>query len=315
MKWIMMTVILVLSILFHGLGQVPVSYLRSVSTMSPLPVERLSGFNHLPIRVDRDQLLIPGQIEGVTGYFILDTGAPSLVVHRKWITKKGMPISGKAINGEQVQLEEVSDVRVKFRNNALEKYDVLVTDLSHLVEGRSMRILGLLGKDWLDDSPFVIDLKRNILTFLNDTRVIERRKEVHVSVSEIQFIDHLPVLSVLIQGKPYHLGLDLGSSRNILKPQVINNISKEGYQVVAEIELQGLSATVQRCQLVDISNVKLTNSDQNRSKSIEFIIAPLPRLSTTEGTYLDGLIGMEALSELVFSIDYDRKMILWWDLP
>lgn len=303
--------VMAISIFILGQSQVPVSYLRSVSTIGPGTSETLTSYEHLPLLYRGQQLLVAGQLEGVNGFFILDTGSPTLVVHSAYTGKTGLPVTGTSFGGETLGLESVKGVTVRFRNRTFKESEVLVADLSHLEQVHGVTILGLLGKEWLDKHPFIIDLQRYHLLFLSkDSRTTQLRKPI--GKNPITMVGHLPVIEVWLQGKKYHFGLDIGSSRNILDPSVFDQLPATTITHIDRIGLQGLTGAVQFHELVDIQGFKF--SFDLVPGQYGFIIAPMPTLLTSDDKRVVGLIGVDGLKNTIFSIDYEGSMLFWWDV-
>ncbi len=270
----------------------------------------LLSHDHVPVHTESNMLLVPGKVNDVRGYFLLDTGSPSLVVHSKLVREAGEVIGGQSVDGQTVSLQEVKLEEVVYRNRTYQNIDALSLDLSHLDELTDEPILGLLGKDWIAQQPSVLDFKRNHILYFSESDKIAWRARKPVAVSAITWADHIPVITISIHGKPYRFGIDSGSSDNLIDPRVLEEIGSGQVKVLDCIDLQGLSGALVRTDLIELAEVRL-NNDQH-ADSASFIVMDLSSVRQADGTPLDGLIGVSFLNGTIFSIDYQQSKILWW---
>jgi len=291
-------------------AQAPVAYLRSMNEVSVTSPSSILSHDHVPIYPKKSMLLVPGRVNGVRGYFLLDTGSPSLVVHQKWVGEAGELVGGQSVDGQPVSLQEVSIEEVVYRNRTYTNVRALSLDLSHLDALVEEPILGLLGKDWIAQQPSVLDFKRNHILYFSESDKIAWRSRKPVAVSPITWSDHIPVISITIHGKTYRFGLDSGSSDNLIDPRVFNDLDDDLVNVLDCIDLQGLSGALIRTDQVELEEVKLTSGQQ--AVSATFIVMDLSSVKHDDGKPLDGLIGVSFLQNTIFSIDYQQHKILWW---
>lgn len=291
-------------------AQAPVAYLRSMREVSVTSPSSLLSHDHVPVHAASNMLLVPGKVNGVRGFFLLDTGSPSLVVHSKWVREAGEIIGGQSVDGQTVSLREVKLEEVVYRNRTYQNIDALSLDLSHLDELTDEPVLGLLGKDWIAQQPSVLDFKRNHILYLSESDKIAWRARKPVAVSAITWADHIPVITIYIHGKLFRFGIDSGSSDNLIDPRVLNALNEDQVQVLDCIDLQGLSGSLIRTDRIQIDEVRLT-ADQEAFPS-SFIVADLSSVRHANDSQLDGLIGVSFLKDMILSIDYQSGRVLWW---
>ncbi len=144
----------------------------------------LLGFAHVPVRnVAPGHQLVEATINGVTGDFVLDTGANVTVVSAPQAERFGLSGSGAAGllgsgparfvgasgTARQVAVESFSigDVTVRQRR-------VLIADLGQLLgalgDASGREVAGIIGQDVLREHRAVIDVSRPMLYVLTEAR-------------------------------------------------------------------------------------------------------------------------------------------------
>jgi len=310
MKRLTSLILLLTWVLSQLPAQAPVAYLRSMREVSVTSPSSLLSHDHVPVYPENNMLLVPGKVNGVRGFFLLDTGSPSLVVHSKWVRETGQIIGGQSVDGQTVSLQEVRLDEVVYRNRTYSDVKALSLDLSHLDALIEDPILGLLGKDWIAQQPSVLDFKRNHIQYFSESDKIAWRARKPVAVSPISWADHIPVITISIHDKMYRFGIDSGSSDNLIDPRVLAELKKEDVLVLDCIDLQGLSGALIRTDLIQLEEVRLTEDQQ--AVPATFIAMDLSSVLHADGSPLDGLIGVSFLRNTIFSIDYQQHKILWW---
>lgn len=309
MKGIVSGLVFLLSaLLISGYSQTPVSYIRP-SLVVPSTVPHVGNHDHLPAIIDDDLILLPGQIGDVRGYFVLDTGAPSLIVNSRLVAGTGHQINGQSVDGAQVALREVVVPKVIFRNREHRNVRSLALDLSHLEQYTQKEILGLLGREWLENQPFLFDVSQRHVLFLDK---LAQKTNLAETITPFKNLEHIPVITVQVNGAKMHFGIDSGSARNLLNKKALSKLPPACTQVVDKIDLQTLSQQVHRTDIVSVSGLQL--SPHVSPVTADFVVADMSSLHTAEGMELDGLIGLDFLGQYIFSIDYQKHKMYWWKL-
>lgn len=295
-------------LLINGYSQAPVSYIRP-SLVVPSAVPHVGNHDHLPAIIEDDLILLPGQIGDVRGYFVLDTGAPSLIVNSRLVSDAGQQINGQSVDGARVVLREVVVPQIIFRNRKHRNVRSLALDLSHLEQYTQKEILGLLGREWLENQPFLFDVSQRHVLFLDK---LSQKANLAETVTSFKNLEHIPVITVTVQGIVMHFGVDSGSARNLLSEKGLSKLNPACAQVVDKIDLQSLSQHIQRTDIVAVSGLQI--SPEVPPVSAEFVVTNMSHIQRLDKIELDGLIGLDFLKRYVFSVDYQRNKIHWWSL-
>ena len=311
-KHLISIVLLFIGALSQLLAQAPMAYLSTAQEVSYHSSATFANHNSVAIHTKGNRLLVPGKVNGVQGYFLLDTGSPALVVHTELAKDKGQVLNGCAADGKAVILHEVVLDELVYRNQTYANVKALSLDFSHLKVWKEESFLGLLGKEWLEQQPFVLDLKHNRVLYFSEREKTVWQGRRPAVVSPITWIDHIPVIQLFIQGEAYWFGIDSGSSDNIISQPTLSRLPAESIGDLGYSRLQTLHDDSQQAKFVSVDSVQL--SPRQGLKSVSFVIADLSHIQLPSGEKLDGLIGASFLQGNILSIDYHDDAVKWWFL-
>ena len=143
----------------------------------------LLGFTHVPVRnVRPGHQLVEASINGVTGDFVLDTGANVTVVTRSQAERFGLPTQAGGVLGagaarfvgtsgtaSQVSVESFAVGPVAIRQRR-----VLITDLGQLLavlgQTAGREVSGVIGQDVLEEHRAIIDVQRPMLYLMAEDK-------------------------------------------------------------------------------------------------------------------------------------------------
>ena len=256
----------------------------------------LSGQHQItiPLRQVGKLMVIEAKIDSLIGNFILDTGAPGLVLNKTYFRdyktvylQEGGGVTGSA--GE-VMVKEVGSLSI----NNLEYKDLQakVTDLSHIENKRGIKILGLIGIDLLKDFGMIIDFSGRQLELHcldEDGFPISgsfREKLVDKS-NKIVLVNHVLLVSGMISGKKLDFTLDTGAEMSILSSGIAEKC-KEDITISQSTRLGGVAN-----QSIDVLYAAIKNL-QVGSQSIDnlpVLISDLSAMSQSYGVKIDGMLG------------------------
>ncbi|MDB5149424.1 MAG: hypothetical protein JWQ57_3444, partial [Mucilaginibacter sp.] len=119
----------------------------------------------IPIKRAGNLIVIEAQIDTLEGNFVLDTGAPYLVLNETYFRdlphvaeQESGGVNGLAGNSFTTYIRNLNILDLHYP-----KLRADVTDLSAIENGRGIKILGLLGTRLFSDFAVTVDLFRNTL--------------------------------------------------------------------------------------------------------------------------------------------------------
>jgi len=112
-------------------------------------------------------IIVEASVDGLKGNFILDTGAPYLVLNATYFRDYEEVFDQVAtdVNGQQIPQKVARVEKLKLDALYYEYLDADVTDLSAIENKRGIKILGLLGVNLFMRMEMELDLQNQQLTF------------------------------------------------------------------------------------------------------------------------------------------------------
>ena len=301
--WRILILILLGSSLVHS--QRSIAYLNT--PIRPINEEMVTkdDLTSLSFQLDRGMIYVKAAVEGQTGDFILDTGAPGLMVNE---IPQGATNEYQAQSCSQDVVIGVKPVKTfSWANRTLRNLEAITLDLSHLDKLHNADVVGMIGYELLKNNTLFIDYQRNQLLLLkNRMNVAAAAPAARIP---FELYDHLPVIEVLIGGETLRLGIDTGAATNLMDRNCANLMS-DLLQRGATEEIQGLDQGIQQVEAVHVENVRAGAFEF----SGKFLLLDLSHLNLGEEHPLDGLLGYKFLSNYRVAIDYPNQEILLWPL-
>lgn len=267
-----------------------------------------------PFELVEGLIFMKGKVNGIGGYFILDNGAPGLVLNSAMLKDRDSmlrsSLKGLGATGEsQVFMYRVRE----FTCNKWQVKDmeVPVMDLSHIAMKVKKDFLGLVGYEQLKGQAIGFDYERRKVIVNDDAAgknvEIERRLVFRDSL-EMQL--HLPVLTVKILGKNYRMGVDCGAGANLLPDteyRLLSGICRD--QKSDTLAGAGGLQKIFNCLL---TNNRLGDIDLKPMRTI-FSAATIESMRASN-IMIDGIAGYELLKQYYTVIDFKHCKISFYRL-
>lgn len=304
MKWMALILTLIPSILY---GQKSIAFLNKPKTaVVSLNSNKPANSEVIPMEVIRGMIYLEAELDGVKGLFILDTGAPTLIINRAQAT--GKLADALSLHGD-IQVVETLVETFKLGQHRQDNIKALALDLSHLEKASGKKILGLVGHDVFENSVLLLDFDQKKI-FLSSSPQ-KREPSLHQPTASLTFDlhDHLPIVQVRIGGKLLRLGIDTGAASNLLDKRILDEQLEMKIDFVPNEQIQGLDRQV---QIVQAAQIEVFGEDQLPFGKNKFLFTDLSFLRAHTGCEIDGLLGSPFLSKADFTIDYPMKRIDIW---
>jgi hypothetical protein len=288
----------------HGANAAP-----SSDDDSSLPVRSV-----IPFRLAERIIVVEAEVAGVKGNFLLDSGAPTLILNRSHYDRTGLetrPLdhpTPKGAGGEMTRVEAATGLTISWRDIRMDNQRGLVADLGHLEKNLGVSVTGLIGQSVLEPFEVRFDYEKSTVTLTrldaSGNPVVADRGDPPSHTLAFELADHVPVLPVKIGDRILQLGLDSGAAG-----AMIFNRSRDAlegrYIVVDRNELKGADRNVQMGEVVEIESMKLGGIDYGR---MQF------RFNDIAGHEppFDGLLGYEFLASRPTAINYRKRQLLVW---
>lgn len=271
----------------------------------------------LSIETVGKMILIPGEIDGVQGYFMLDTGAPELILnerffpHRKDGERKILQDVGRKMRCRQIRVDHFIMGNV-YRDN----FALIVTDLGATEAALNREIIGLLGYDVLKHFEVRIDYFGGRIAFCaldaygKPLSPWLARPADHVFNFVME--GHLPAIECHLAGRPnLRFGLDSGASINLMDEQYSGYLRKNCLKERA-IDFQCINSTIENAPFFVMPKLEVENAYQ-----VQFWRTSVGDFShfRANDIHIQAILGANFFQLGKISINYQLKKILIWDDP
>lgn len=255
------------------------------------------------IKIKKGFVFIEALLSDKKVVFLLDSGAPSIILNEKYITvKKNNQIDFIGVSGKGTSSKVIMS---KFNWNGfiIKNMRVNVIDLSHLEIVFNEPFHGLIGYEQLSHFSFHINYKNETINLWRDFD-----KTNHNIIGEIPFTisNHLPIIKVSIRDKILKFGLDTGAGSNLLDIK-FKSVLKKSFDSIGESILKGGDKNGRNVIQVALHDISINDVPYKKMKTV---LTNIVHLTDSFGD-IDGLLGYEFLKQknMIISL-VDKKIYL-----
>ncbi len=267
----------------------------------------------IPFEICDNLLIVKAEINGIMRDFILDSGAPTLMLNSAWFKGNDEKRSISTVQGINSSVGGADITRIEsfdFGGITARDRDFLMSDLSHLVAGRE--IYGLIGAQVIKDFDWLFDYKAGTLTLIRPDRtadhIVENGLRAHsaplVMASETS---HIPCLKASADGLDLLLGIDCGATANLLDDSLWDRL-KKSLKKRSSATLKGASDTATTVREATLKS--LTIGDVT-FKELRTAFSDIDALQRNWQQEVAGLAGYEILSRQPCIVSIHSKKIMF----
>ncbi|WP_158521367.1 pepsin/retropepsin-like aspartic protease family protein [Chryseobacterium indologenes] len=262
----------------------------------------------IPFEVDNGIIYVQAQFNGERGTFILDSGAPDLILNsdaENLVYDSSNKSEASGVGGKVKKSGTAHIQSFDWYGITLSDGDVLSVSMSHLTK---RKILGLIGYRVFNDYILTFDYKKSKITGTLKTSLSQEKERNGKLLATIPFemYKHIPVLQIEINGKMYNMGLDTGAAANLFYEKYVPEL-KESIIRYKESDLTGIGGKV-KAKKGRVKKIIIRGVEYNKLNFI-FEDATLTSLNQGSTLKLDGLLGYEFLKTYKTTIDFKAKEI------
>lgn len=284
-----------------GHGQNKVAYLESEDKKTGLNTTKFNNTTGaIPFEKAGNLLLVNAELGNQLGVFILDTGAPTLVINYGGRRKK---IPAQGVTGS-LMVEDTVVKQFRWNNTEWKNVNGLTVDMKHFEDVSSKNLKGLIGYEILKDYEMVVDPgNQTIQLYSNRKNLSYNLDQVLTTIPMVQH-DHLPIIEVQINGKKVLLGIDTGAEINFLDQRLFDSGELGSSEVIGLNVTKGLDNNEKRNQKLLFDFVTIGGIVM---KDQAFAVADLSKLfPISNGMKIQGLVGNAFLNQFRYSMNYRR---------
>lgn len=272
----------------------------------------------IPLKRAGQLFLIEAEIDTLRGNFILDTGAPYLVLNKTYFRPgiRDLSATASGVNGNSAQeVERITVSRLKLSELYYEDIEADVTNLGHLENKRETKILGLLGVNLFRNCKLVLDSRANQLILYRQDQLANESLQP-VTYTDTLLADKTPDIStpfrlcdnkifipVEVSGQKMNWILDTGAETNVLDAWSNKKIMRE-FIINRRINLTGSTGEKQDVLLGVMPQLQVGSESFLMQQAL---VTSMKELSEACSAYIDGILGNNFLSQGIYVIDFKKN--------
>lgn len=300
-------------ILFYCLFFLP--FLKATDYPQSPPIDSLSieflnldesNEIRIPLKRVGNLFFIEAKIDTLIGNFILDLGAPYLVLNttyfRKYVIDKEHFSGTLLSNTDNVKRTTVKRLNIQDINYTNIPADL--TDLGSIENLRGIKILGLFGVELF--KKYIVDLdvlnKQLVLHKNIDYAKIDNKL---ILKTDIQLHNNVILLKAKLNNIKLNLSLDTGTERNIIHNKLSTKVYK-GMEILRSSTVRDGNGGKTEVLLTVMDNIYI---GKTKLKKMRTLILNLNSMSRAYGKKIDGMLGYPFLRSGRVIIDFRKEQL------
>ena len=263
----------------------------------------------LPLKRAGNLLLVEASVDGIRGNFILDTGAPGLLLNTTYFRQNAVRKNRSSIGivGNTNTIYEIQINRLEISKLYYEKIIVELTELNHIEDSKNIKILGLLGTALFEDLELIIDVRKNTLYLIkpSKTKIVKSNADI---ISSFSSTNNAILIPMKINGKVINTCFDSGAEMMVLDPGLPNKIMQE-VELSKRLNLSGTGGQKAEVWSGIIKSIHFGKLKINKA---DVLITSLDQLSEAYGQPIDAIIGFTLLNKGIMHINMPKKQMLMY---
>ncbi|PHI20987.1 hypothetical protein CEQ90_04685 [Lewinellaceae bacterium SD302] len=303
------TFLIILTVNSRLIAQREVAILKTDQRQSLITASQLTAAGiSFPFLLERNQIWLEATVEAERGYFILDTGAPTLLLNDNdqrspnQLTAEGRGAAG-AVTLTEHRVNSFSLAGIEQGQQS-----AYLIDLDGFAKRSGNHLLGMIGHEQLKDYELLIDCKEQEMKLFP-----ARRNELHRSARpaytlSFTYDEHLPVITLRNGRKKLRFAIDTGAGVNLLNAG--GGKLPAGLLTLEEtVNVKGLGEGEQELPYAKLPGLHL---DDLSLEKVDFVLADLSHLQSADGHSIDGIVGPDFLRNFRVSINFRKRKLYVW---
>lgn len=295
----------------------------------PKPISLIS-FPDLSISNDSTSCIIPftrvgnlimvkAKADTTEGNFILDTGAPNLVLNITYF--RDYPLTNipdgdqTSITGSTATINKTSVKELCFGSLKYFQNDADLVNLGHIENSKGVKILGLLGMELFKQCEMIIDYEKELI-YLH--RIAQKEASTYkseqlsdtstYSTFPIDITNNRIIVRTEMAGKKLKLVIDCAAESNVLDSRLPNKIFAN-VTITKKVTLTGAGNKKVEALYGNLKNLKMGNQEIS---DLPVLITNLENTCFSDTGCVDGILGFDFLSLHKIGFNFvNHKMYIW----
>lgn len=264
-------------------------------------------------------IMVQARVDTLEGNFILDTGAPHLVLNVTYFRDYPITtthdedqtgISGSSAGVSRTKLDSFQLGELKY-----EQPNADMANLGHIENSKGVKILGLIGLDLLRNCELIIDYEQNLI-YLHRISKKEASGYQHVMLNDtssymiipFDLVDSRIIVNTNMKGKKLKFVVDCAAESNVLDSRLPNKILEQ-VTITRRVVLTGANNKKVDALYGDIQSLRIGNEETGK---LPVLVTNLENTCFSYAGCVDGVLGFDFLSLHKVGFNFvKRKMYIW----
>ncbi|HZH66811.1 MAG TPA: retropepsin-like aspartic protease [Flavisolibacter sp.] len=273
----------------------------------------------IPFNRAGNLIMLKAKVDTVEGNFILDTGAPYLILNETYFRDYPVTVvegdEQTTIAGRSAALSKTSVKELSFGALQFFRVEADMTNLGNIENAKGIKVLGLLGLELFKDCELTIDFEKNLLclhrirkkALLTCGHTLLKDDPVY-NTYPIELTNSRIITVTEIAGKKVKLIIDCAAESNILDSRLPDKIF-DNVTITRRVKLTGPGDKKVDALYGNLNHMKMGNRDV---ADLPVIIINLQYTCFADGSCADGVLGFDFLSQHKIAFNFvSRKMYIW----
>lgn len=268
-----------------------------------------SAATTIPFRLVKHNLVIQATVNGIPGYFILDTGTRELVLNNRNFEGVNTGKFLVGINGEKVPFHQ-KEVNLVIGDQEWNRVNAHLLPLDHLCQTKGFNVLGLIGAGLLRQFTLTIDFDDSELILRKGKNKTEAENFYPVPAASLPLLwrGGIPVIQALVGDEKLFLGLDTGAGINVINEQKKKRLAGH-LSLQNTVKVLGINGqSKQKLQKGQIHELQM-GGYACPTMNVAFVPMGQFKGICSQLNLLDGFIGYEFLQHFRTVIDFRRGRV------
>lgn len=296
-------------------------YAALESSVSPEPVFPDSEGDWLqltiPLKRVGNLFLLEAKVDSIEGNFILDTGAPNLVLNQTYFRNAKMSdgTTASGIGSSNNNVKRFHTDSLAIGELVFKKIIADVIPLGHLENMRGIKVIGLLGAGLFYNLEMEIDAYNSVLTLYKTDKqgnrlVINENTSVVIPdlLIPMQLFNNVLLINGKINGKNLKFVFDTGAEINVLDNNVHDKVL-EYFTLTTRKILSG--STNSKIEVLN-GEIQELEIGLKHFKNIPFVVSDLSNLQSVYGLNIDGILGYDIIVKGKIVINMKQKLFVMY---
>lgn len=294
-------IIATILVFFMGIGHFPMSFTASPHSATVITDDIFPDKLSASFEITKGLIFVETILDGISTHFILDTGAPDIIINNRGQNIGNAKTNIKGINGDS-RSSNITINEFNWNGLSLKNRSFSSIDLSHIESLVDRRVKGIIGFQSFKNYELTIDYKTQTIQ-LSKTSTCYNNEEMHTIPFRMN--GHFPSIKARIGNQHFLMGLDTGAEVNLLHTTASSNLNSTDFRVISQDGVQGAN----KGTIATNTALVYQTSIQNESfKNMPYIFTDISHLNKNKKSQIDGLLGFPFFKDKKCVFDFQKQL-------